>query len=136
MNKIIKIALQNSFKEVNLDALLELIEASGNPTVASEVLLGCYEQPEIPTRVTTSNEVRYFVSYNKYTDRVEYTFKRTVTAYFKTEVEMKACEEYSHRVKINLYNHEKEDYPFEKTLIHTSDVLQNCRLKDWLAKFN
>ena len=66
MNKIIAIALESKgFKD--LDGLMEVIAATGNPEVATELLLGCYESPTIRQHPNTSR-------YAKRLDEIAHTF--------------------------------------------------------------
>lgn len=76
MNKIIKTALLNTFKDINIDALLQVIEATGNSIVATEILLGIYEQPEIleKSKDTSSEQNRTFISYDPIKDIVTYSY--------------------------------------------------------------
>ena len=47
MDKIIRIALQTQFPAVNMDSLLSVINATPNPTMATEMLLEVWEEPKI-----------------------------------------------------------------------------------------
>ena len=78
MNKIVKALLEAKFPTVNVDDLLEIVNATPNPIVATEVLCGLYKQPDIPEKAKDSHsEVnRTFISFDKYTDLVEYSFNR------------------------------------------------------------
>ena len=48
MEKIIKIALEAKFPGIDLTNLLDVLNATGNAVVATEILLGIYEEPNIP----------------------------------------------------------------------------------------
>ena len=57
MNKIIKLALGLSYPQDKLVALEEIIAATPNPTMATEILLGVYEKPQLPRKVKDKNGV-------------------------------------------------------------------------------
>ena len=79
-NKILKALLQAKFPELDIDALVEIINATPNPEVATEVLCGLYEEPELPMQpanlkqFNTSSKNITFLSYDKYNERVYYTY--------------------------------------------------------------
>ena len=138
MNKIIKIALESKYPNIDMEALLDVVNATGNPTVATEVLLGVYEQPRILSisRITDDNikEVRSLLEYNKYTDRVSYTYikEELVTVYFKTQEEMDNTTEYNNQLTTNLYGREEADYPFNKKVLRTTRDKGSCSSKAWI----
>lgn len=79
-NKILKALLQAKFPELDIDALVEIINATPNPEVATEVLCGLYEEPEFSLQpanlkqFNTSSKNITFLSYDKYNERVYYTY--------------------------------------------------------------
>jgi len=78
MNKIIKAALAAKFSASDADTLLEVISNTDNPEVATELLLGIYEQPEINLAVHPNYEPnqqnKMFLRYDKWRDRVYYSY--------------------------------------------------------------
>lgn len=81
MDKIIKALLQYKFEGIEIDALLEIINATPNPVVATELLCGVYEEPEISPnpgddwfKNNTNECCVEFVSYDKFTGDVTYTY--------------------------------------------------------------
>ena len=79
MNAIIKIALEaKGFKKEMIENILELAEATGNSTVAIEVLLGVYVEPEFPRASTVAHNA-VFDYYNKFTEEVWYLYDRPIT---------------------------------------------------------
>jgi hypothetical protein len=79
MNKIIKALLESKFSNTNVEALLELINVSPNPQVATEILCGLYEEKIVPSdkQAVLSRDYGVYVlqSYSKWTDEVEYTYE-------------------------------------------------------------
>ena len=72
--------------ETNIVNLLEVLDKTGNPTVAIQILDGTYQEPEFCTADTASspdkdgNRTRYiFKSYDKWTDKVEYEPENSYT---------------------------------------------------------
>ena len=79
MNKITKALLEAKFPTLNVDNLLEIINATPNPIVATEVLCGLYEEIDISSyKKDSHSEVdRMLLSFDKYREEVTYSyFKR------------------------------------------------------------
>lgn len=79
MEKILRIALEAKLANISVDALLDVINATPNPEIATEVLLGVYPPLKIaPFKLSIKNSeypCRY-LSYNKYTDQLSFTSQR------------------------------------------------------------
>ncbi|WP_338871669.1 hypothetical protein WBJ53_26000 [Spirosoma sp. SC4-14] len=60
--------------EIDINGLIEIIEKTGNADVALEMLLGTYEQPEIPNESFISVHKCTFGSFDKWTNNVSYTY--------------------------------------------------------------
>jgi hypothetical protein len=66
--------------ETDIMSLNEILNQTGNPTVATQILNGTYQEPEIDTSDRASTPVRkdqereqyVFISYNKWKDEVTY----------------------------------------------------------------
>lgn len=87
MNKIIEKLLKVTFPNVDTDSLLEIICATPNPELATEILCGLYEEIKLPTKVQeTSGDKRELTlsSYDKWNDKVYYSFLRekNISGYF------------------------------------------------------
>ena len=77
MNKIIIEALKSA--KPTVEQLLEVIYATGNVEVATEILLGVYELPSIEglCKRESDTEVNVkFISYNKFDNTVTYSYNR------------------------------------------------------------
>lgn len=55
---------------IDPERLLEVIEATGNPEVAMEILLGCYEQPAIPLKARYGKAEYTFKSFDRWKNEV------------------------------------------------------------------
>jgi hypothetical protein len=82
MEKIIKVALLSKFGAETLPSVMEVINATPNPTMATEILLGIYEQPEIPETTVYNNTVRTLKSVDYWLDQVNYTYESEETKGF------------------------------------------------------
>ena len=87
MEKIITKLLEVSYPSINTSILLEIVQATPNPQIATEMLCGLYSEPEIVnTRVMSTNSegVLTFKSYDKWQDKVYYSYKKeeTKSGYF------------------------------------------------------
>jgi len=78
MNKIIKALLEAKFPTLNVEDLLEVIHATANPAIATEVLCGLYEAPSVKefAEDTNSEINRVLLSYDKYNDKVFYSYNK------------------------------------------------------------
>ena len=83
MSKIISKLLSVQFPTVDLASLMEIINATPNPELATEILCGLYEQPVIPAMTRTHNrhngEVLTLTKYDKWQDKVHYSYMREKT---------------------------------------------------------
>lgn len=93
-DKLLQKLLEVSFPGLNIDAIKEVVNATPNPSVALETLLGIYEDPEIPetpglylTNMYTNRYNFKFISYDKFQNKVKYTFqeKESVSVYVKKD---------------------------------------------------
>lgn len=77
MNKIIEVALASA--KPTVEQLLEVISATPNLEVATEILLGVYVEPTIEEKCkrVVDNETNIeFISFNKFTNEVSYYYNR------------------------------------------------------------
>lgn len=84
LSKLQKIALGTMFNANQMEALEQVLNATHNPEVAIELLLGVYEQPkinEIPAEFNINHQNIEFVSYDKFKDEVTYRYQYASTKY-------------------------------------------------------
>lgn len=79
MNKIIRVALkaQLNLNDETLNNLLLVMEATGNASVATEMILGLYEKPFINAECqeTWSSRTNIkFISYNPFSNQVTFSY--------------------------------------------------------------
>jgi hypothetical protein len=79
LNNILRAALATAIPAANIDALLQVVNATANPIVAAEVLLGCYKEPSFLPNADFNDSNRInstFIEYNIFTDEVKYSYNR------------------------------------------------------------
>lgn len=79
MEKIIKVALLSKFSAEALPSIMEVINATPNPLIATEILLGTYEQPELPATSMYRNTLRTIKSVDYWNNQVRYTYESAET---------------------------------------------------------
>lgn len=80
MEKILKVALQNC--KPSLDAVMTVINATPNPAIAAELLLGIYEQPvlnSLSDKLDLCYQNPIFQDYNPVSDTVTFTYLEAET---------------------------------------------------------
>lgn len=84
MNKIIKAALTAKFQNADIDAILNVINATPNPEMATEILLGVYEAQLIPRRVQDGERILTYVKGNEWTKEIVYSYQsnKVMSGYF------------------------------------------------------
>ncbi len=135
MDKIIAAALKAQFSGINIDTIMDVINATANPVVATEVLLGIYEEPNIAYQsMVEKDKVCIFVSFDKYKERVSYKYNSTRTRvnYFLTKEEMDACTEYNEYLPT--YNPNGDKYPFKKEFEVVREETSYISLEYWQSK--
>ena len=120
MNKVIKVALESKFpseKGYGIDRILEVIGATPNPTIATEILLGIYEEPLIPhKKVIHKNDGELtFISYDKWLDRVDYSYEimETRNAYFPKSID---------KSEVNLENFDMLRVSYKEDEVHNVSI--------------
>lgn len=79
--------LEVTYPAINTESLLEIVGATPNPEIATEILCGLYEEPKLPSKVQeTSGDKKELTlqSFDKWQDRVEYSYmkEKTVSGFF------------------------------------------------------
>jgi hypothetical protein len=80
--------IELTFPNNNVDAIMEIICATGNPTIATEILCGIYTEPQFEQSKVMNGIESMFLSHNPWTESVEYSFLRPITksGYFPKSV--------------------------------------------------
>ena len=78
MSKIIAVALTSKFGAEAVTNLMEVIGATCNPEMATEILLGVYEKPEIPNTIFENGTKKTVVSIDYWQATVTYSYEEEV----------------------------------------------------------
>jgi hypothetical protein len=138
MNKIIEKLLTVTFPTVEINNLMEIIEATPNPEIATEIICGLYQSPVLPKVVReTSGDMRELTltSYNKWDDRVNYSFtkEKRINGYFPKGT-------LAEDITLDNFKEKKVEWGSEKDLvtiyIKTGELITDssyCSSSTWLA---
>lgn len=78
--------LEVTYPAINTESLLEIVGATPNPEIATEMLCGLYVEPTIIHKMVVSERegVLTFMSFDKWNNRVNYSYlqKDTKSTYF------------------------------------------------------
>jgi hypothetical protein len=74
MNKIIEVALAGKFSTEAVPSIMEIIGATPNPEMATEILLGVYEQPVLAENVQVKDVWYKLESVDHWTNEVRYMY--------------------------------------------------------------
>jgi hypothetical protein len=80
--KIIQELLKMKFPTVDINSLMEIIAATPNPEIATEIMCNIYEEPKIGSHTRVMHKDRgllTFISYDKWTDKLEYSYVENST---------------------------------------------------------
>lgn len=137
-DKITRVALSSMYSAENVENLLMVINATPDPVIALEILLGIYEEPILPTTkasTLSTTGVLTLNSFDKMQDRVTYTYpqKNNKTRYFKTQEAADLIAVYSDNNE-SQYSY-SDQYPIKKEF-EMPDYKQSssCTSKEWLSK--
>ena len=82
MKTIVEVALATKFDEKQIPNILEVIGATPNPEMATEILLGIYEQPVLKDTAVRNNVVLYLISADYWQGRVNYEYQDEIKKSF------------------------------------------------------
>lgn len=81
MNAIFAAALSSKFDSKHINRLLEVVNATPNPELAMNILLGTSEEVSVPVtgpvEVYPNEQEKTLVAYDKWQNRVEYKYQVT-----------------------------------------------------------
>ena len=81
MQTILTVALGTIFPINSIDALMEVVGSTPNPRLALDILLGVYEELVLSKYAELDGKDCTLVSYDKWTDTVQYTYTRNKQKY-------------------------------------------------------
>jgi hypothetical protein len=135
MQTILTVALGTIFPKQNIDSIMEVIGATPNPDVATQILLGIYQEPVIQSSAIKDNKDCYFINYDKWSNVVSYWYmeQNTKNIYINRGVD---------KTQITEENYEtfKVPYDSDNSVYHTVNlstqrkVETTCDLSYWNGK--
>jgi hypothetical protein len=135
MNKIIEVALTSKFGAESVTNLMEVVCATPNPEMATEILLGVYEKPEVPNIIFENNVKKTVVSVDYWQNIVSYSFEEEVRKHMYVEDSLDTS-------VITLENWKKFDNAYGKSNIKsfylpTGEIKtknSHTSIGDWLSR--
>jgi hypothetical protein len=141
MNKIIEVALTGKFGAEAVTNLMEVIGATCNPEMATEILLGVYERPEIPHTIISSKSgasvKKTAVSIDYWNTTVKCTYEEAVTKHLYVDQGLDTS-----ILTIDNYMEYEKEYsdPNRKSFrIPTGEmrsIQDSCSFDEWLSNAN
>ena len=136
MNKIIEVALTGKFGPEAVTNLMEVIGATANPEMATEILLGVYVKPEIPLTVFNAQGLEKTATNIDYWEmRVSYSYEEEVRKHIYVD---KDCD--TSVITLENYKEFEKDYNLGNIKSHripTGEMVtrnDSCDFGDWLAQ--
>jgi hypothetical protein len=136
MNKIIEVALTGKFGPEAVNNLMEVIGATANPEMATEILLGVYVKPEIPSTVVNAQGLEKTATNIDYWEmRVSYSYQEEVRKHIYVD---KDCD--TSVITLENYKEFEKDYnsgSIKSHRIPTGEMVtrnDSCDFGDWLAQ--
>ena len=133
MNNIEKKLIELTFPTVNIDNVMEIIVATPNVRVATEILCSVYVEPVfVKDKLTSEGTARTFVMYDKWLEQINYSYlqEQSVYCYFPETVD-KAT------ITADNYKSLECDYGISGAYRHgvKTGVMEKrgdwCSIKDW-----
>ena len=131
-----EVALTGKFGAEAVTNLMDVILATPNPEMATEILLGVYEKPEIPHTVTSNSGVeKTVVSVDYWNDNVRYAYEEKVTKHIYVDTNLDTSiltlENYLEYEK----QYEDADRKSFRLLTGETKTMQaNTSITDWLSQ--
>ena len=135
MSTISRVALGTIFPKENIDSILEVINATPNADVATEILLGIYVEPGVQETAVISGKNCSLINYNKWTGKVNYSYETpdTVHIYVQKDVDTALITEENY--ESFKYSSSKPDYKGHTVILSTMrKVVSDCYLEGWNDK--
>lgn len=134
MNKITKLALGLSYPQDKISALLEIISATPNPVMATEILLGVHEKVKLPSKVKAQNgNVRVLKEANEWTDTVSYGYlkPKRIGSYYPKGTDVKSLNDSNwEKLKAKSSDENTEYLYFNSEIME--EQISNCSFEEWL----
>jgi hypothetical protein len=134
MNKITKLALGLSYPQDKISALLEIVNATPNPVMATEILLGVHEKVKLASKVKASNgNIRVLKEANEWTDTVSYGYlkPKRIGSYYPKGTDAKLLNDSNwEKLKAKSSDENTEYLYFNSEIME--EQTSSCSFKEWL----
>lgn len=136
MFKIIESALTGKFGAEAVPSLMDVITVTPNPEMATEILLGIYEKPELPNTVFNAQGLeKTLVSADYWQGSVIYSYEEEVRKHLYTEKDIDTS-------VITLDNWEEFEREYNRNDVQSFYILtgeiktkqSSCSFADWLSQ--
>jgi hypothetical protein len=136
MNKIIEVALTGRFGAEEVTNLMEVIGATPNPEMATEILLGIYVRPEFPQAVVNAQGMeKTAVRIDYWNNNITYSYEEEVRKQFyiskDTDTSLITLDNYKD------YERRYDDDNIKSFYLPTGELKQrqsSCDFADWLSQ--
>ena len=141
-NKVLRIALLSLFAKDTINNILDVVSATPNPELATEIILGLYEEPEfyksaIKLKLSSGDPIEaVFDKYDKWEDRVHYTYMKqkikNICINKDTDVSVITAENYKEFVDNGAIEYKYHNVVFDEM----EKCEARCSLDTWLRSQN
>lgn len=136
MYKIIEVALTGKFGADAVTNLMEVIGATPNPEMATEILLDIYVKPEIPNKVVNAQGMeKTAVNVDYWHGTVVYSYDEEVRRHMYVDKDIDTS-----LITVDNYMEYDKDYGVSNTksfYLSTGEIKNrqsNCTFSDWLSQ--
>lgn len=135
MNTILRVALGTVFPKENIDSILEVINATPNADVATEILLGIYEEPYVQETAVIADRNCTLIAYNKWTGKVQYSYEIPDTKHIYVQKDVDVALITEENFEEFKYNTSNNDYKSHNVILSTMRrVINDGYLEGWNDK--
>lgn len=120
MKKLIQFALSAAFPNSNTEGLLEVINSTANPDIATEMVLGIYEKPELQSTLPQRRESQInleIIEVDYIRQRVKYFYNQKETTYSIKDSAGKQVEETNSSYRADRILKENPEYTADSTVV-------------------
>jgi hypothetical protein len=134
--KVMYYALASKFGTESVDKIMEVIGATQNPEMATEILLGIYEQPKIPNAVVNSQGlVKTAVNIDYWCHKVTYSYEEETRQHMYVDKDTDTS-----LITLDNYQEYQRDYGSDNITsfyLPTGQMTirkDSCDFSDWLSQ--
>jgi hypothetical protein len=132
MNNLERKLIELTFPTVNVDSLMEIIVATPNATVATEILCGIYVEPVfIQDKLSPNGVARTFMSYDKWNEQVQYSYlqEEVKLEYFPKSIDKDTITVENYKSLACGYNDDAVRHAVKTGVMETRTDW--CSVRDW-----